>query len=470
MKYLQLLFFLFSGFLFSQNLKKIKVIDSQDSKPISNVRLLFSNEVVYSNDDGFALIPENVKNLETSKSGYQTEKLNKVSEIISLTPLYQDIEEVKIVNIDVKKIFKDVSNRYSEIYYDKSAIYDVTFKQRAFENNDMKLLMIAHGKFWSRDGSYNSKEAFNNKFDNFVQLQIDDLRYLKSKPYENFIKVKKQDKGHDYIGSLFFSYELFNINRFIGFKKSLTTGRLIHENKEEQEISFSIKTDQNLLYRGRITYNKKDKAITYYEMNFRQSNFPPEKMKDENGKEKEITEELKSPIVSYFNVFNAEQIENIPENTSSNEIFRNNELAEKLINNSEAKINYVFTDNAYYSRYEDKIIMPNRKYFKTEDDFYSVIFHEMAHSTGHESRLNREMHKRRFDKKYSKEELIAEISSMFLQLELGIEINNNKNHFENHKAYIKHYIELLKETPNILFSIIREAEKASDYILNFAKK
>ena len=285
MKYLQLLFFLFSGFLFSQNLKKIKVIDSQDSKPISNVRLLFSNEVVYSNDDGFALIPENVKNLETSKSGYQTEKLNKVSEIISLTPLYQDIEEVKIVNIDVKKIFKDVSNRYSEIYYDKSAIYDVTFKQRAFENNDMKLLMIAHGKFWSRDGSYNSKEAFNNKFDNFVQLQIDDLRYLKSKPYENFIKVKKQDKGHDYIGSLFFSYELFNINRFIGFKKSLTTGRLIHENKEEQEISFSIKTDENLLYRGRITYNKKDKAITYYEMNFRQSNFSPEKMKDENGKE-----------------------------------------------------------------------------------------------------------------------------------------------------------------------------------------
>ena len=59
---------------------------------------------------------------------------------------------------------------------------------------------------------------------------------------------------------------------------------------------------------------------------------------------------------------------------------------------------------------------------------------------------------------------------MFLQLELGIEISNNKNHFENHKAYIKHYIELLKETPSILFNVIREAEKASDYILKFAKK
>ena len=164
------------------------------------------------------------------------------------------------------------------------------------------------------------------------------------------------------------------------------------------------------------------------------------------------------------------ELENIPENTSINEIFRNNELAEKLINNSEAKINYAFTHNAYYSRYEDKIVMPNREYFKTEDDFYAVIFHEMAHSTGHESRLNREMPKRQFDKKYAKEELIAEISSMFLQLELGIEISNNKNHFENHKAYIKHYIELLKETPSILFNVIREAEKASDYILKFAKK
>lgn len=285
MKYLQLLFFLFSGFLFSQNLKKIKVIDSQDSKPISNVRLLFSNEVVYSNDDGFALIPENVKDLEISKSGYLTEKLNKVSEIISLKPLYQDIEEVKIVNIDVKKIFKEVSNRYSDIYYDKSAIYDVTIKQRAFENNDMKLLMIADGKFWSRDGSYNAKEAFSNKFDNFVQLQIDDLRYLKSKPYENFIKVKKQNQGHDYIGNLFFSYELFRLNRFIGLKKSVTTGRLIYENGDEQEISFSVKTDENLLYKGKINYNEKDKAITYYEMSFSQSKFLPEKLKDENGKE-----------------------------------------------------------------------------------------------------------------------------------------------------------------------------------------
>ncbi len=271
--------------MFSQNLKKIKIVDSQDSKPISNVRLLFSNEVVYSNDDGFALIPENVKDLEISKSGYLTEKLNKVSEIISLKPLYQDIEEVKIVNIDVKKIFKEVSNRYSDIYYDKSAIYDVTIKQRAFENNDMKLLMIADGKFWSRDGSYNAKEAFSNKFDNFVQLQIDDLRYLKSKPYENFIKVKKQNQGHDYIGNLFFSYELFRLNRFIGLKKSVTTGRLIYENGDEQEISFSVKTDENLLYKGKINYNEKDKAITYYEMSFSQSKFLPEKLKDENGKE-----------------------------------------------------------------------------------------------------------------------------------------------------------------------------------------
>lgn len=68
-------------------------------------------------------------------------------------------------------------------------------------------------------------------------------------------------------------------------KKSVTTGRLIYENGDEQEISFSVKTDENLLYKGKINYNEKDKAITYYEMSFSQSKFLPEKLKDENGKE-----------------------------------------------------------------------------------------------------------------------------------------------------------------------------------------
>ena len=58
---------------------------------------------------------------------------------------------------------------------------------------------------------------------------------------------------------------------------------------------------------------------------------------------------------------------------------------------------------------------------------------------------------------------------MFLQQQLGIEIIGDEALFNNHKAYLKGYVEILEETPNILFKIIREAEKATDYVMNLAK-
>jgi len=287
------LIFVFS-FLHTQ---KLKVVDIENGKPLSNVRILQNSQVYYTNDDGEVLLPENSAILEISAFGYQTEKNKKYNPLIKLKPLYTDIDEVKIVSVDVKKIFNDIADRYSEIYYDKPAIYEVTIKQRSFENNEMKLLMIADGKFWSRDGMYNAKEAFNNKFSNFVQLQIDNLRYLKSEPYENFIRMKKQDSGHDYIGNMFFHYEIFGMIGLTKMKKALTTGRLLYENDDEKQISYSIKTDKSLFYKGEITYNKKDKAITHFVMNFSQSNSEPFELKDEN--EVKYKRQLGDGIISF---------------------------------------------------------------------------------------------------------------------------------------------------------------------------
>lgn len=189
----------------------------------------------------------------------------------------------------------------------------------------------------------------------------------------------------------------------------------------------------------------------------------------ENGEEKEIKEKRDIPLVSYFNVFNAEQFENIPENKILNLDFQNNERIENIIKNVETKIQYRSIDRAFYSPITDTICLPNREYFKSENEFYSTLLHEIAHSTGHESRLNREKHEQKADKIYAKEELIAELTSMFLQQDLGINIQEDNILYNSHKAYLKHYIELLEEIPNVLFSIIREAEKASDYILNYAR-
>lgn len=279
-----LLFFLFSFWLLnSQTFKKVKIADAETGKAIPNVRIILADQIFYSNDDGFISLPKEAKQFEVSVAGYETLKAAKFQSTLKLKPLYNDIDEVKIVSIDVKKIFTDVCKNYTDRYYDKPAIYDVTYSQKRFENNKMKLLVVADGKFWTRDGQYNAKEAFNGKHKNFVQLQIDTLRYLKLENNDFNIKVKPQKVSHENVGSMFFDYELFYMMRRSKNKNAVTSGKLLYENEFEQEISYKIKMTDNITYTGTFRYNKADKVITLYEINFKQSNASLEVFKDEDG-------------------------------------------------------------------------------------------------------------------------------------------------------------------------------------------
>ncbi|QBO57433.1 hypothetical protein [Chryseobacterium salivictor] len=279
-----LLFFVFSfSILNSQTLKKVKIEDAETGKAIPNVRIILADQIFYSNDDGSISLPKDAKQFEVSFTGYETLKTSKFQSSIKLKPLYNDIDEVKIVSVDIKKIFTDVSKNYTNRYYDKPAIFDVTYSQKRFENNKMKLLVVADGKFWTRDGQYNAKEAFNGKHKNFVQLQIDTLRYLKLENNDFNIKVKPQKVSHQPVGSMFFDYELFYMMRRSKNKNAVTSGKLLYENEFEQEISYKIKMTDNITYTGTFRYNKADKVITLFEMNFKQSNASLEVFKDEDG-------------------------------------------------------------------------------------------------------------------------------------------------------------------------------------------
>ncbi|MDQ0478214.1 hypothetical protein [Chryseobacterium sp. MDT2-18] len=247
------------------------------------MRIILADQIFYSNDDGSISLPKDAKQFEVSFTGYETLKTSKFQSSIKLKPLYNDIDEVKIVSVDIKKIFTDVSKNYTDRYYDKPAIFDVTYSQKRFENNKMKLLVVADGKFWTRDGQYNAKEAFNGKHKNFVQLQIDTLRYLKLENNDFNIKVKPQKVSHQPVGSMFFDYELFYMMRRSKNKNAVTSGKLLYENEFEQEISYKIKMTDNITYTGTFRYNKADKVITLFEMNFKQSNASLEVFKDEDG-------------------------------------------------------------------------------------------------------------------------------------------------------------------------------------------
>ena len=283
MKQLLLFFFFSFSLLSSQTLKKIKIADAETGKAISNARIILAGQIYYSNDDGYTSLPKDAKQFEVSVSGYETLNTSAISDLVKLKPLYKVIAEIKIVSIDIKKIFKEVYKSYSDKYYDKPATYDITFWQKSFENNQMKLLMVADGQYWTRDGNFHGKEAFQKKFDNFVQMQIDNLRYLKSEKRDFDIKVKPQKGSNEFIGNLFFNYELHRIISLSNQRKAVTSARVLYEDENHQEISFKVKTDVNLIYTGTIIFNKLDRVITHYQMNFEQKNHEPREYRDETG-------------------------------------------------------------------------------------------------------------------------------------------------------------------------------------------
>lgn len=117
-------------------------------------------------------------------------------------------------------------------------------------------------------------------------------------------------------------------------------------------------------------------------------------------------------------------------------------------------------NRAFYSPGDDYIQLPLKSQFFEGEAFYATLLHEMAHSTGHVSRLNRPMITTFGTPEYAKEELIAELSSalcgMFLGVNLGIR--------EENAAYLKGWITTIKQEPKFLFAVLSDAMKAVKFI------
>lgn len=113
--------------------------------------------------------------------------------------------------------------------------------------------------------------------------------------------------------------------------------------------------------------------------------------------------------------------------------------------------------------------VPHRDNFILSDEYYATLFHELAHSTGHESRLNRETCMKPSvygSRDYCKEELVAEITTCFLCGEAGIA----NAIMDNSAAYIQFWLErlthILREDNKAFVRASALAQKATDFILN----
>ena len=195
-----------------------------------------------------------------------------------------------------------------------------------------------------------------------------------------------------------------------------------------------------------------------------------QKVRDVHGNESYETVPLEYPQVSYFRVFNSEQVEDFPAfEKDEQKVTDVSVMADRLIETSECPVELLAQERAYYSVAEDKIILPLRSQFKDEESFVKTLLHEMSHSSGAKERLNRDMSGMFGTESYAREELRAEIGSLFTGYDLGLQLASE--HYEDHSDYLKSWIGVLKDDYNELFRACADAEKISERLIgNYCRR
>ena len=194
---------------------------------------------------------------------------------------------------------------------------------------------------------------------------------------------------------------------------------------------------------------------------------------DENGNK--IVDKI--PCLQRYFVFKVTQCENIEQKYNDDDgetyDFIENRTAEEVANEymTREKIELKTDDKnrAFYHTVKDYINMPDKKQFKTTEEYYSTLFHEITHSTGNEKRLNRLKEETLSDdhQNYSLEELTAEIGSASILATLKLD---NKKTLRNSTAYIQNWLKVLRNDKKMIVFASARAEKAIKYIFNIKEE
>lgn len=181
-------------------------------------------------------------------------------------------------------------------------------------------------------------------------------------------------------------------------------------------------------------------------------------------------------ILKKYSVFNLDQVKGLKEEQLSKLKIDEEELAkndfltieecEEVLKKVDVKIVNNPQNRAFYSPERDEIHLPLKEQFSSLEAYYSVAFHELGHSTGHKSRLNRDLEGNFGTQKYAKEELRAEIYSFLQAKELGIDYN-----LENHQSYVKSWTSNLKDKKEEIYEAVKDSLKMLDYVReNYVEK
>lgn len=209
---------------------------------------------------------------------------------------------------------------------------------------------------------------------------------------------------------------------------------------------------------GKIRKGEKSEIIVFWKI------FEKEEINDKGEKEK-----VSIPMLRYYNVFHISQVDGIEPLKEPLNNIEPIEAADKVIIDYVAREHIDFSETksnkAFYSPSSDRVVVPLKEQYQNANEYYSTTFHELTHSTGHKTRLDRlktGMDAAFGSETYSKEELIAEIGSASILNILGIEMPQT---FKNSAAYIQNWLQVLKNDNKFIVSAAGKAEKAVNYIM-----
>lgn len=183
-----------------------------------------------------------------------------------------------------------------------------------------------------------------------------------------------------------------------------------------------------------------------------------------------VTEKV--PFLNAYTVFHIRQCEGIDQKFHTNgdalHDFTANDSAETVatdyINREGITYKKIKGNQAYYRPSDDLVVTPLPEQFEDGAEYYSTLYHELTHSTGHQKRLNRISKSAAFgNEDYSTEELVAEIGSASLLATLGVGAENN---LKASAAYIKNWLKALRNDKKMIVTAAGRAEKAVRMILN----
>ena len=209
---------------------------------------------------------------------------------------------------------------------------------------------------------------------------------------------------------------------------------------------------------GSVRRGEKGTAITFWKT-FQ----PKRKSADE--------EPRKIPLLRQYYVFNRAQVEGdvrIPARTlelagvDAPSPFEAIAHADDILESMPNRPRMVTASDAWYAPHEDTVGLPARDSFVSPAHFYSTAFHELAHSTAHDSRVGRPIAGIHADPaQYAREELIAEIAAAMVLGAAGVDTSET---FENTAAYVDTWRRALSADPKLIIAASAGAQRAADYI------